>query len=361
MKVNLAEMYVDDEMREAATRILNSKRYIKGPEVDKFESEFARFCGAEHAAAVSSGTTALFSAYMALGIKPGDEVIVPSHTFIASITPAIVMGAKPVFADVDPETYTIDPEEVRAKITANTKAIVAVHLYGHPADMDPIMELSREHDIPVIEDSCQAHGSLYRGKQIGSIGTMACFSFFPSKNMTVAGDGGMVTTNDPELGEKLSMLRNHGRTDAHTSVILGLNFRMSELHAAIGRIQLKHIDRWIEKRRSAAAMYNEHFDGVAGLVTPVERDWGKHVYHLYVIQVENRNELIAHLKSKDIGSGVHYPKPVHKQPVMEQYTSGLSLPVTEKLVDRIVSIPMHPELSEDDVAFVADEIKAFLD
>jgi dTDP-4-amino-4,6-dideoxygalactose transaminase len=270
------------------------------------------------------------------------------------------MGAKPVFAEVDPETYTMDPDDVKNKITDKTKCIVPVHIYGHPADLNPILELANEKNIPLIEDSCQAHGSTYNGKTIGSIGTIACFSFFPSKNMTVAGDGGMVTTNDDKIAENLSMLRNHGRIDANTSIMLGLNFRMSELHAAIGRIQLKHINDWITERRRAAETYNTNLEGVSGVTRPVERPWGKHVYHLYVIQVDDRDGLKEHLKSKDIGSGIHYPIPLHKQPVMEQFTHGVSLPVTEKLTDRILSLPLHPELSNEEIETVCDEIKSFV-
>jgi dTDP-4-amino-4,6-dideoxygalactose transaminase len=360
MDINITEMYVDDEMRDTVLRILNGKRYIKGPEVNEFENEFAAFCNAKSAVATSSGTTALFTAYLSLGIKPGDEIIVPSHTFIATVTPAVVLGAKPVFVDVDPETYTMNTDEVRSKITEKTKCIVPVHLYGHPADMDPLMEIAKEKDIAVIEDSCQAHGSTYNGKTIGSIGTMSCFSFFPSKNMTVAGDGGMVVTCDEELGGKLKLLRDHGRTDKFNSALLGLNFRMSEIHAALGRIQLKHLPEWIDGRRRAAEAYNKHLDGVTGITLPVERDWAKHVYHLYVVQVDDRDGLGAHLKEKSIGSGLHYPVPVHQQKVLEEFTAGVTLPETDVLVQRILSLPMHPTLSDENVATVADEIKAFL-
>jgi dTDP-4-amino-4,6-dideoxygalactose transaminase len=360
MGINITEMFVDDEMRDTATRILNSKRYIKGPEVKEFESEFAKFCTVAHAAATSSGTTALFTAYLALGIGPGDEIIVPSHTFIATVTPAVILGARPVFVDVDPETYTMDPEDVKNKITDKTKCIVPVHIYGHPVDMAPINELAEPKGISVVEDSCQAHGGQYNNKTIGSLGSMSCFSFFPSKNMTVAGDGGIVVTNNNEHSEKLNMLRNHGRVDANTSVMLGLNFRMSELHAALGRVQLRHLPAWIEGRRRAAATYNKLFENVQGVQLPVERPWAKHVYHLYVIQVDDRNGLAAHLKEKGIGSGVHYPIPVHLQPVLEKYTEGESLPVTEALTSRIISLPMHPNLSDEDIGTVVSEVKAFL-
>jgi dTDP-4-amino-4,6-dideoxygalactose transaminase len=360
MKINITEMFVDDEMRDAAARILDSKRFIKGPEAKAFESEFAEFCGAKYASATSSGTTALFTAYLALGLKPGDEVIVPSHTFIATVTPAVVMGAKPVFTEIDPETYTMDPEDVKEKISDKTKAIVPVHIYGHPVDMDPILEAASDKNIAVIEDSCQAHGAQYHGRTIGSIGTMSCFSFFPSKNMTVAGDGGMVLTGDDELGKKIGILKDHGRTEKFNSAMLGLNFRMSELHAALGRVQLKHLPDWIEGRRKAAAAYDRMLDGVDGVTRPAVREWAKHVYHLYVIQVEDRNGLAEHLKSKDIGSGLHYPLAVHQQDVLKEFTEGVSLPITESLVDRILSLPLHPDLTEEEVGEVAEEVKSFL-
>ena len=360
MKINITEMFVDDEMRNAALRILDSKRFIKGPEVKEFESEFAKFCGASFATATSSGTTALFTAYMALGIRPGDEVIVPSHTFIATVTPAVVLGAKPIFVDVDPETYTMDPEEVKAKVTEKTKCIVPVHIYGHPADMDPILEVAGEKDIAVVEDSCQAHGGQYNGKTIGSIGTMACFSFFPSKNMTVAGDGGMVVTNDDELGKKIGILKDHGRTDKFNSALLGLNFRMSEIHAALGRVQLKHLPEWIEGRRKAADTYNKNLENVERVTRPVERSWAKHVYHLYVIQVDDRDGLGDHLKENDIGTGLHYPVPVHHQQVLAEFTEGLNLPITDALTTRILSLPMHPDLKEEEIVEITEHIKSFL-
>jgi dTDP-4-amino-4,6-dideoxygalactose transaminase len=360
MGINITEMYVDDEIRQAAIRILDGKRYIKGPEVKQFENEFAEFCGVGHATATSSGTTALMTAYLALGLGQGDEVIVPSHTFIATATPAVVLGAKPVFVDIDPETYTMDVDDVKSKITEKTKCIVPVHIYGHPVDMAPLMEIASERDIPVIEDSCQAHGGLYRDQKIGSIGTMACFSFFPSKNMTVAGDGGIVISKDKDLGEKLGLLRDHGRTDKYTSSMLGLNFRMSEIHAAIGRIQLKHLPEWIEQRRRAAETYNKLLEGVEQVTRPVERDWAKHVYHLYVIQIDDRDGLAEYLKSKGIGTGIHYAVPLHGQPILAKFVEGIELPVTDSVTKRILSLPLHPELSDEDIGTVTDEIKNFV-
>jgi dTDP-4-amino-4,6-dideoxygalactose transaminase len=373
-KLNLTEMYVDEDMRQAALDVLNSGRYIKGPRVQDFEEEFAKFTKAQFGIATSSGTTALFTSYLALELKPGDEVILPSHTFIATATPLIFLGVKPVLVDIDPETYTMDTEDVKKKITDKTKGIVAVHLYGHPVDLQPILDLAKKHELKVIEDSCQAHGAKYQNQNIGDIGDVAVFSFFPSKNMTVAGDGGIGVTNDPELADKMRIIRNHGRTDRDTSQILGLNFRMSELHAAIGMVQLKRLPDWIISRRNVAAIYNKIF-GESELVTkgkitlPIERDWAKHVYHLYVIRVLNgkRDELRKHLQNHGINTGIHYGKAVHEQPVIIDYLKNQfnetiypdDFPETNKAIKEILSLPMHPELSVEDITRIVDSMKSF--
>lgn len=371
--INLSEMYIDDEIKQAALEVLESGRYIKGPKVKEFGERFAQFTGAQYGIATSSGTTALFTIYLALGLKAGNEVIVPSHTFIATATPFMILGAKPVFVDISHETYTMNPEDVKKKITSQTRAIVAVHLYGHPVDMQPILELAKKHGITVIEDACQAHGAIYQNQKIGDIGDAACFSFFPSKNMTVAGDGGMVVTNSSELAGKMEILRDHGRTNRATSELLGLNFRMSELHAAIGIVQLKHLPKWIDARRNAAALYNKLFSQ-SGLVDehiilPVEQEWVKHVYHLYVIRVRNnkRDELKQYLKDQGIGTGIHYLKALHEQPVIINYLKNNyneiidpeSFPVTNQVTKEILSLPIYPSISMDDITRVVDTIKTF--
>jgi dTDP-4-amino-4,6-dideoxygalactose transaminase len=374
-KINLSEMYVDDEIKEAAIEVLSSGRYIKGPKVQEFEEKFAQFIGAQYGIATSSGTTALFTAYLGLGLKPGDEVIVPSHTFIATATPFLFMGAKPVFVDIEPDIYTMDPDEVKKKLTLRTRAIVPVHIYGHPADLKPILELAQENNIKVLEDACQAHGAIYQNQKVGDIADAAIFSYFPSKNMTVAGDGGMIVTNNTELAEKMRILRNHGRTktDPATSHILGLNFRMSEIHAAIGMVQLKHLPDWTEGRRKAASIYNKLFEESGLLdehiVIPVEREWAKHVYHLYVIRVLNgkRNLLRKYLGEKEISSGVHYLKGLHEQPCIidylkSKYAIGVdanSLPVTNQTIQDILSLPLYPNITEDVITTVVDGIKGF--
>jgi dTDP-4-amino-4,6-dideoxygalactose transaminase len=376
-KIDLSKMYVDDEINQAALDVLASGRYIKGPRVAEFEEKFAKFTDAQYGIATSSGTTALFTVYLALGLKQGDEVIVPSHTFIATATPFLFLGAKPVFADIEPDTYTIDPADVKRKITTKTKAIVPVHIYGHPANIQPILEEAKKHNIAVIEDACQAHGATYQNANVGDIGDAAVFSYFPSKNMTVAGDGGMVVTNDTELANKMRILRNHGRTkdDPATSHILGLNFRMSELHAAIGMVQLKHLPEWTEARIKAADIYNKLFSESdivdKQIVLPVEREWAKHVYHLYVIRVlsKAREKLRIYLKDKGIATGVHYPKPLHEQPAIinnledchNTLVDSSSLPVTNKVVREILSLPIYPTISEEEIVEVVEAIKQFFE
>ena len=357
MNVGLSKMYVDDQIRKAVLNVLNSGRYINGQNLKSFEDEFADLCSTKYAVGVSSGTSAILLSLMALGIGEGDEVIVPSHTFIATASPAKFLGATLVYADIDPETYTIDPAEVQRKITPRTKVIIPVHLYGHSCDMDPINKLAKAHNLYVIEDACQAHGATYKGEKTGSLSDIACFSFFPSKNMTVLGDGGMVTTNDGELARKVGMLRNHGREQKYVHDILGLNCRLSEVHAAIGREQLKHLTEWTEKRRAVAARYNILLRD-SGVIVPVEREWAKHVYYMYVIRVKQRDNLASYLKGKGIETGIHYPVPVHRQPCLK---SNVRLPVTEKYVDEILSLPMHPQLSDGQVGYVAAQVRNFME
>ena len=357
MQISLSKMYVDDQIYKVVLNVLNSGRYINGQNIASFEQEFASLCTTKYAVAVSSGTSAILLSLMASGIGKGDEVIVPSHTFVATVSPARFLGATLVYADINPETYTIDPGEVRRKISPRTKAIIPVHLYGHPCDMDPLNELARAQNICVIEDACQAHGAAYKGKKTGSLGNIACFSFFPSKNMTVLGDGGMITTNNDKIAQEVRMLRDHGRTQKYVHEILGLNCRLSEVHAAIGREQLKHLAQWNERRRAIAAQYNAQLRD-SGVVIPVEGDWAKHVYYMYVIRVKQRDKLASYLKEKGIETGIHYPVPVHRQPCLK---SDVRLPVTEKYVDEILSLPMHPQLTDEQVRYVASEVRNFME
>ncbi|MDI6639830.1 MAG: DegT/DnrJ/EryC1/StrS family aminotransferase, partial [Methanocellales archaeon] len=340
--------------------VLDSGRFVKGGVLRKFEGEFRDFCSAKYAIGLSSGTAAILLSLIAVGIGKGDEVIVPSHTFIATATPILFLGAKPIFVDIDLETYTIDPIDVGDKITDRTKAIIPVHLYGHPSDMDPIIDLAQDNGFHVIEDSCQAHGALYKNEKVGTIGDIGCFSFYPSKNMTVCGDGGMVVTNDEELADKIYMLRDHGRReeDKHLHRILGLNFRLSEIHSAIGRQQLKHLPEWIEKRRKVADLYTKLLEDVGQITTPIEKGWARHVYHLYVIRTPQRDGLREHLEKSGVGTGIHYPLPVHRQPCMGD-SRYLALPNTEKCAREVLSLPIHPQLTEGQVEYVVNTIKAW--
>jgi perosamine synthetase len=388
MQVPLSKMYVDDRIHKVVGDVLNSGRYINGQQIKSFEQEFAGLCGTKYAVGVSSGTSAILLSLMALGIGQGDEVIVPSHTFIATASPAKFLGATIVYADIDPEAYTIEPAQVKKKITPRTRAIIPVHLYGHPCDMDPINELARAHSIHVIEDACQAHGATYYShrtqatpqtqqtpatratqptpaaqqtqqteRRVGSLGDIACFSFFPSKNMTVLGDGGMIATDNGQLAQKVGMLRDHGRTQKYVHEMLGLNCRLSEVHAAIGREQLKHLTDWIERRRAIAARYNALLRD-SGVTVPVEQEWAKHVYYMYVIRAKQRDKLASYLREKGIETGIHYPVPVHRQPCLK---ADVRLPVTEQYVDEILSLPMYPELTDEQVEYVASQVRDFME
>ena len=358
MRYNLSEMYVDDEIRTKVINVLNSGRYIKGEENKNFEKDFSAYCNTKFGITTSSGTAALYLAYYAIGVGEGDEIIAPSHTFIATVSTAMHLGAKPIFVDIDPETFCMDVEGVKKGITEKTRVIVPVHLYGHPVDMKPIMELAEEHGIWVVEDACQAHGSMYHGDKVGSIGDVGVFSFFPSKNMTVAGDGGIIVTNNGEIAEKIAMLRDQGRKDKYVHELLGFNFRMSEIHAAIGRLQLRHLDERIDKRRHVARCYNDLLCNLDSIISlPVEGPSCKHVYYVYTMRCKNRDSLAAFLKKEGIATGLYYPIPLHRQPCMY---SEIKLPVTDIIVNEILSLPMHPKLNYNDIEYICNKIKEVL-
>jgi dTDP-4-amino-4,6-dideoxygalactose transaminase len=293
-----------------------------------------------------------------LDLKRGDEVIIPSFSFISTATSIIEVGAKPVFVDIEPRTCTIDPEKIREALTKRTRAIMPVHLYGHPAYMDPILEIAKENDLHVIEDACQAHGAEYKKRRVGGIGHVACFSFYPSKNMTVCGDGGMVVTSNDEVAEKVRKLRDHGRVDKYVFNLKGYNLRFNEIQAAIGMKQLEKLPQWNEARRKIAAMYNKALKG--SVVTPVEETWAKHVYHVYVVKSEKRDELMEFLKRHGVSSLVHYPVPIHRQPaIVDVLGAQPKLRNTEKAAAEVLSIPMHPKLTEVEVEYVSDKIRDF--
>lgn len=357
VKIPLSEIYVGDGAFEAVSRVLKSGRYILGEETKNFEKEFAQKFGARYAVAVSSGTAALYLSMVACGLGRGDEVIVPSFSFIASASPVVDVGATPVFCDVDFETLTIDPGDFEGKITDRTKAVVPVHLFGHPANMDEICEIAEEHSLKIIEDCAQAHGSMIDQKSVGSFGTASCYSFYPSKNVTVYGDGGMVTTNDPAIAEEILLLRNHGRTEKYLHEKLGFNFRLSEIAAALGRYQLGKLDSFNKARRKAATFYdNEISDYVK---TPTEKTNAHHVYHMYVIRTKHRDNLREFLSVRGIETGIHYPIPIHLQPAFKALSSSNPLPVTEEECTRVLSLPISPSISNDNLHYVASQVKDF--
>ncbi|MGA1848607.1 MAG: DegT/DnrJ/EryC1/StrS family aminotransferase [Thermoplasmatota archaeon] len=358
MKVPLNRMFVDEETRKAVLDVLESGMYVKGPRAEELEGVFKDLVGSPYAVSCSSGSTALMLAFKALGVGPGDEVIVPSHTFIATINGFWHFGARPRFVDIDPMTYTMDAEQVRDAVNERTAAVLPVHLYGHPADMGPLIDIAEEKEIALIGDAAQAHGARYKGVDVGAIGDMTCYSFFPSKVVTVAGEGGLITCDDEELYGLLKALRNHGRYDGERdiSTMAGFNMRLPEIAAAVGLVQLKHMDGWIETRREIARVYNEELSGLEWLETPDEMEWAKHVYYLYVIRAKDREGLREHLSDMSISTGIHYRVPAHKMPYFDDPPS---LPVTEKVVDEILSLPMHPLLTMEEQKEIIEGIKGF--
>ena len=359
--IALSKVVITEEIKKAVLEVLDSGRFVKGPRVKKFEEEFAKYCGAKYGTAVSSGTAAIYLALRAIDVKKGDEVICPSFSFIATATPILMIGAKPVFVDVN-KNGLMNVDEVEKKITDRTKAVICVHLYGQMCDMDRIMELKEKYGFYLIEDAAQAHGAEFKGKKAGSFGDFACFSFFPSKNLTVTGEGGMVLTNDEELDAKIKALRDHGRDyrqkdGKYISTMLGFNFRMSEIQAAVGIEQLKLLDNFIKKRRLIAKIYDEMLVDIA--VEPIkEEDNRKHVYHLYVIKTKYRDKLKEFLNLSGIETGIHYPIPIHKQPIFSEFTC--KLPITEKLCKEVLSLPIHPILKEEEVEYICRKIEEFM-
>lgn len=359
--VDLRADYLElkEEIDLAVTSVLEGGWYILGEQVERFEQEFAAYCETAFAVGVASGTDALFLALRACEIGPGDEVITVSHTAVATVAAIEQAGACPVLIDVDPCTATMDPAQIETLVTDRTRAIVPVHLYGHPADMDPIREMARRYGWRVIEDCAQAHGARYQGQRVGSLGDVAAFSFYPTKNLGALGDGGIVVTKDAKLSQRLRLLRQYGWRERYISQIAGHNSRLDEVQAAILRVKLRHLDARNEARRRLAQHYHQLLDD-ASIIRPVERAGSQHVYHLYVIQTQQRDALRQHLQEQGIGTGVHYPVPVHLQSAYERlgYAPG-SLPVTERLARQVLSLPMYPQLSQEQVETVARAIVAF--
>jgi dTDP-4-amino-4,6-dideoxygalactose transaminase len=347
------------ELDAAAARVLSDAEFILGRDVDCFEKEFAQYSGCAHGVGVDSGTSALELALRAYGVGPGDEVIVPANTFIATALAVSATGAIPVLVDVDPLTYTIDVTSVEDAITARTRAIIPVHLYGQPADMDPLLEIARRRQLVVIEDACQAHGARYKGRRVGSLGSAAAFSFYPSKNLGACGDGGIVTTSDEDIAKSLRMLRNYGQEKKYHHVTRGYNRRLDNLQAALLRVKLRHLDVWNEARRDCAEWYRLLLS--AAVVTPVVADYAEPVWHLYVVQVDDREEMQRYLDERGIGTGIHYPIPVHLQSAYRDlgYLRG-DFPIAEQTAENILSLPMYPELQKTALTQVADAVAEFV-
>jgi dTDP-4-amino-4,6-dideoxygalactose transaminase len=348
---------IKDELQEVFDRVLNDSTFVLGPEVQRFEQEFAAYVGTTHCVAVNTGTAALHLALAALNIGPGDEVITVPHTFIATAEAITAVGARPVFVDIDPVSFTMDPTLLEMAITTRTRAIIPVDLYGQVADMDPILEIADRRGIPVIEDACQAHGAEYKGRKAGAFGIAGCFSFYPGKNLGACGEGGAVTTNDASLAQRIRLWRDHGSSKRYEHIFPGLNMRMEGLQGGILSVKLKYLDRWNDQRRHAAAAYDKALADT-GITIPTEMDYSRHVYHLYVIQADNRDALRQQLTDAGIESGLHYPIPLHLQEAYRSlgYKHG-DFPVTEKVKSRILSLPMYPGIHTEAVERVVSELR----
>ncbi|MFA5309032.1 MAG: DegT/DnrJ/EryC1/StrS family aminotransferase [Dehalococcoidales bacterium] len=358
--VDLKKQYqeIKKDVLDEISLALDGMQLFLGKNVQAVETSYAAFCGTKYAIGVGSGTDALHIALRACGIGPGDEVITVAHTFIATVEAIILAGAKPVLVDIDPETCNIDPAEVAKKITKKTRAILPVHLYGHPADMDPIKELAKLHKLWVIEDSCQAHGAEYKGQRTGSLGDIGCFSFYFTKNLGGYGEGGIITTSNPDLAAKCRMIRDHGQNAKYYHQTMGVNGRLDEIQAAVLKIKLRHLDDWTEMRRNNAQIYREYLPSSVAL--PGEMPWAKHVYHLFVIKTPERDGLKSWLEQKGIATGMHYPVPIHLQEAWREYGGeDIYLPVTEKITKEILSLPMYPELSEGEIQYICGCVREF--
>jgi dTDP-4-amino-4,6-dideoxygalactose transaminase len=346
------------DIQEAFEQVFESSWFVLGKNIEAFEKEFASYCDAKYGIGVGSGTEALHLALLACGVQPGDEVITVANTAVPTISAISFAQAIPVFIDIDPDSYTMDPKLIEAKITEKTRVILPVHLYGQSADMRPILNLAQKYHLKVIEDACQAHGAEYNGSKIGALGDMGCFSFYPSKNLGAYGDGGMVVTNDPDLADQVWMLRNYGQRKRYYHDIKGFNSRLDELQAAFLRKKLIHLNLWNERRRRLAQIYLDNLS--KAVVKPIEKDYAYHIYHLYVIRCQHRDELQQYLMKNGIQTLIHYPVPVHLQQAYQDLNiMPQSLPITEKYAGEILSLPMYPELKDDDVFYVADKINDF--
>jgi len=361
-KIPIAKPDIGPEELEAVKEVLESGMLVQGKKVKQFEAKFAEYIDVEHAVAVSNGTTALDVALKALNIGAGDEVITSAFSFIASGNCVLFQNAKPVFTDIDPKTFNIDPSDVAEKITPKTKAIIPVHIFGQPTKMDELKQIAEDKKIPLVEDAAQAHGAEYKGQKAGSMGTIGCFSFYATKNM-ITGEGGMITTNDQKLADKTRLLRSHGEIKKYTHNVLGYNYRMTDLCAAIGLVQLKKLDKFNEKRRENANLLSKGIQKIKGLTAPYVSKDVKHVFHQYVMRVDDdysmsRDELSSYLAENGVGAAVHYPIPIYRQPLYMELGYGTKkCPNTEDACKRVLSLPVHPLVKKEDIDYILTVLK----
>jgi len=349
---------IKPEIDDAIQKTIENSAFILGPEIEEFEKEFAAFCNVKYAVAVNSGTAALHLALLSLGIKEGDEVITVPNSFFATAEAISHCGAKPVFCDINETTFNINEDLIEQKITAKTRAIVPVHLYGNPCNMDRILEIAKRYNLAVVEDSCQAHGAEYKNRRTGSISDAAAFSFYPGKNLGAYGEGGIVTTNNPIIAEKCKLYRAHGENPKNTHNIIGYNYRLEGMQGAILRVKLRYLNKWNEARRKNAEIYSRLLDGV--VPTPKISPDNKSVFHVYAIRHKDRNKLREFLQSKGIATGIHYEKPIHLQPAYYSLNyKETDFPIAEKVMKEILSLPMYPELTETEISYICDAIKEF--
>jgi len=363
LQLDLAAQYaaIGGEIRAAIERVLASQQFVLGPEGAALEQEIASLCGVAHGVGVGSGTDALVLALRACGVGPGDEVLLPPFTFVATGSAVSALGAVPVFADIRPETYNVDPAELESRVTPRTRAIVVVHLYGLPADMDPILAFARVRRLPVIEDNAQAIGASYKGRPTGSMGDAACLSFYPTKNLGAYGDAGMVVSNSPELTERIRTLRNHGQTAKYFSTEPGWNNRLDELQAAILRVKLRHLSNWQRARQANAAEYTRLLNQIPGVMPPIVPEGFEHVFHQYTIRIERRDALQQFLSARKIGCTVYYPYPLHLQPLYASLSHKPGdFPHSERAAQEVLSLPMYPELRKEQIVRVVEAIADFL-
>jgi perosamine synthetase len=354
--IPIAKPIIGNDEVNAILEVIASGQLVQGPKVHELEERFAKLCGVQYAIAVSSGTAALHIALLAHQIGPEDEVITSPFSFIASANCALFVGAKPVFVDIEPDYFTIDTEKIEKHITSKTKAIIPVHLYGQACEMDAIVRIAQKYNLAIIEDACQAHGALYKGRPIGSFGT-ACYSLYATKNMTTI-EGGMIVTNDPQIAERARLLRSHGSPKTYQHVMLGYNMRMTDLMAAVGLVQMDKLSEWNNIRRNNAAYLTEKLSKVKGVVTPKIRPEAEHVFHQYTIRIQDRDSAAQKLRDKGVGVGIHYPTPIHKQPLYLDLGYHDELPVAELASLEVLSLPIHPSLTREELDFIVEAVKS---